>query len=119
MIIEPIWAHWWVWAVVALILVGAELLVPIYIALGFAIGAALTALIVAFDLPGAKLGWTLLIYAVLSVGSWAWIYRTYGTPFGKVKRFTEDINEMPLKTAYRSKDDQDSALNKKDGDKPS
>ena len=92
------WALWWVWIVFALGLAFLEVLVPGYIFLGFALGAAVTG--VSFAIGGALGGWlagslpiTLLYFAVWSLIAWLVLRRTMGIRKGQIKIWERDINE--------------------------
>lgn len=84
---------WWVWGLAGLVLAGLELLVPGYIFLGFAIGAILTAGLVALELLGATTTFTLVVFALLSGLAWAGLRRIFGAPARDVKIIRHDINE--------------------------
>ncbi|WP_416361565.1 hypothetical protein [Leisingera sp.] len=88
----PFWALWWVWGAAALALAILEVLVPGFVFLGFAIGAAAVALLL---LAGAGLGLPplLLIFAVLSLAAWLVMRRYFALPKGQVKTFNHDIND--------------------------
>ena len=87
------WALWWVWMVAALGLAFVEVMVPGYIFLGFAVGAAITGLAVL--LGGAAVGFPLLAvtFAVLSLLSWIVLRQTMGVRKGQQKIWDRDINE--------------------------
>ena len=84
---------WWVWLAAAIILGILEIAAPAFIFLGFAIGAAITAGVVA--IAGASLGapLTLLIFAILSLMAWLVLQRTFALKKGQVKTFENDIND--------------------------
>ncbi|AHD01235.1 NfeD family protein [Leisingera methylohalidivorans] len=88
----PFWALWWVWGATALALAILEVLVPGFVFLGFAIGAAAVGLLL---LAGAGLGLPplLLIFAVLSLAAWLVMRRYFALPKGQVKTFDHDIND--------------------------
>ena len=93
-----IWSLGWVWLVGALILAFLEVLVPAYVFLGFAIGAAATGLVLLIGGPlagwlGASLPAMVLFFAVLSLLSWLGLRRVLGVRKGQVKTFDRDINE--------------------------
>jgi membrane protein implicated in regulation of membrane protease activity len=85
------WNQWWVWASIALALAIAEMLLPGFILLGFAIGAAIVAAIVFFA-PPISLFWRGVIFAVLSLIAWIILRNTFKLKTGQVKTFDEDIN---------------------------
>ncbi len=84
---------WWVWLCLALILGIAEILVPGFIFLGFAIGAlAVSMLLLNTGLaPGLPL--LLLIFAALSLAAWLALRHFFALPKGQVKTFKDDIND--------------------------
>lgn len=88
---------WWVWAVLALVLVALEIIVPGYVFLGFAIGAAALSIVLWAGGPfGAILSGSLplllLAFAVLSLIAWYLLRRWLGVTKSQVKTFDEDIN---------------------------
>lgn len=88
------WAVWWVWAVAALALAILEMLVPGYIFLGFAIGAALIALL---GLTGvlAQMGIAavLAVFAVASLIGYIALRRFVPGSRGEAKIWDRDIND--------------------------
>ncbi|MBJ2153908.1 hypothetical protein M3484_13910 [Pseudomonas sp. GX19020] len=91
---DQIWSTWWSWIVLGLALGMVEVIVPGYIFVGFAVGAALTGLVVLVGIP-AGLPMLLAIFAVLSLISWLVIRRLLGTRDGQVKIWDRDINDNP------------------------
>ncbi|SDC89751.1 NfeD family protein [Ruegeria marina] len=87
----PLWSIWWLWIAAALVLGVVEMLLPGFIFLGFAIGAALTGLLLLVLTPSLPV--LLLIFAALSLVAWLALRRTFALPHGQVKRFKGDINE--------------------------
>lgn len=93
-----IWALWWIWIVAALALAVLEVLVPGWVFLGFAIGAAVTGLVLAAGGPGAawlagSLPLTLVVFAALSLAAWLVLRRAVGVRKGQVRIWDRDINE--------------------------
>lgn len=88
----PFWALWWVWGAAALALAILEVLVPGFVFLGFAIGAAVVTLLL---LAGASITLPplLLIFAALSLAAWLVMRRYFALPKGQVKTFDHDIND--------------------------
>lgn len=89
---------WWVWMAGALVFAFLEVLVPSWVFLGFAIGAAVTGLI--FAVGGPLAAWlagsmplTLVVFAVLSLVAWLMLRRAVGVRKGQVKIWDRDINE--------------------------
>ncbi len=83
---------WWVWVAAGLVLAILETLLPGFILLGFAIGAVLTGLTVAFGLS-ASAATLSLIFAVLSLIAWLGLRRVFAHKFGTAKTFDHDIND--------------------------
>ncbi len=90
---EPFWMIWWIWLAGALVLAILEVLLPGFIFLGFAIGAAITGVILALTGVSKSLAILLLVFAVLSLVSWLALRRFFSLPHGQVKTFDHDINE--------------------------
>lgn len=84
---------WWVWLCAAMVLAMLEIAAPAFIFLGFAIGAAVTAPIVAVMGTALSLTGTLLIFAVLSLIAWLVLQRVFALKKGQVKTFDGDIND--------------------------
>lgn len=92
------WSAWWVWGVAAIVLAVGEVLLPSFVLLGFAIGAAAVALILLVGGPLAawltgSLPVLLLVFAVVSLISWLGLRRWLGVYKGQVKNFDHDINK--------------------------
>ncbi|MEM0950166.1 MAG: hypothetical protein AAGK37_22425 [Pseudomonadota bacterium] len=93
-----IWSVWWAWLVAALVLAILEIFAPAFLFLGFAVGAAVTGVLMAFGGPLAvamtgSLPVTLLVFAVASLAAWIALRRVLGIRDGQVKVFDRDINE--------------------------
>jgi len=88
-----LWAEWWVWMSAALILATLEVLIPGYIFLGFAIGAALMGLLILLGVSATGLALTLVIFAVLSLLSYLAMRRYFALRKGQVKVWETDIND--------------------------
>ncbi|OIQ33642.1 MAG: hypothetical protein BM562_01075 [Alphaproteobacteria bacterium MedPE-SWcel] len=87
-----LWTLWWIWGTLALLLAIVEILLPGFIFLGFAIGAAGMALLLLLSLtPGLPL--MLLLFAALSLVAWLGLKRLFSLPRGQVKTFETDIND--------------------------
>jgi membrane protein implicated in regulation of membrane protease activity len=92
------WAAWWVWGVAAVLLAIAEVLVPGFVLLGFAVGAGVVALLLLVGGPlavwlGGSLPVLLLVFAVVSLVAWLGLRRWVGVYRGQVKTFDRDIND--------------------------
>jgi membrane protein implicated in regulation of membrane protease activity len=87
------WTLWWVWLVLAALLGVAEMLLPGFILLGFAIGALVMALLAATGLTGSSFALSVLIYAVASVVAWWWLIRMFRRDRGNVRVWDRHIND--------------------------
>jgi membrane protein implicated in regulation of membrane protease activity len=90
------WAEWWAWGALAAGLAALEVVLPGYIFLGFAAGAAVTALLLLVGGPAWLVGslpLLLLLFAVLSAVAWVGMRRVFGLREGQVKIIERDINE--------------------------
>ncbi|WP_435229551.1 hypothetical protein ACMAZE_12515 [Pseudopelagicola sp. nBUS_20] len=85
--------NWWVWLAFALLLVILEVLIPGWIFLGFAIGAAITGLLLLGPLQLLSTPMLLLAFAALSLASWLVLRRVFSLRTGQVKTFDHDIND--------------------------
>jgi membrane protein implicated in regulation of membrane protease activity len=93
-----LWTTWWIWAIAAIGLAVLEIIVPAYLFLGFAGGAAIVALLFGFGGPmavwmAASLPVTLLIFAVVSLVTWIALRKVLGVQRGQVRTFDTDIND--------------------------
>ncbi|WP_172298681.1 NfeD family protein [Pseudoruegeria sp. HB172150] len=92
------WALWWVWMAAALILGTLEVLVPGFIFLGFAIGAAVIGLMLLVGGPltvliAGSVAWMLVVFAAISVIAWILLRWLVGVRTGQVRIVERDINE--------------------------
>ncbi|WP_417817673.1 NfeD family protein [Tritonibacter scottomollicae] len=87
-----LWSLWWIWGALALVLGIAEILLPGFIFLGFAIGAVCVAVLLLMSL-NVSLPLLLLIFAALSLVAWLMLRRLFALPKGQVKTFDTDIND--------------------------
>jgi len=87
-----LWGLWWVWLAAALGLAILEVVIPGFVFLGFAVGAAVTALVVLLPI---ELGLTALlaIFAILSLIAWIVMRRLFKTPDDQTRVIHEDINK--------------------------
>ena len=88
-----IWSLWWVWLAAGLVLAIVEVLVPGFVFLGFAIGAAGTGLFVALAPISLSLPGLLVLFAALSLLAWAVLRRAFRLPGGQVRVIKDDINK--------------------------
>ena len=83
---------WWVWMSAALALATLEVIVPGYIFLGFAIGAAaLGLLLLAVQITSLPI--ILVIFALLSLVAYLALRRAFGLPGAAPKVWDRDIND--------------------------
>ncbi|MCO4848619.1 MAG: hypothetical protein KC448_11690 [Yoonia sp.] len=87
-----LWELSWVWFSAALILATAEVLVPGYVFLGFALGALSLGLVLTVVQLGG-LAITLVIFAVFSLIAYLAMRRVFGLKTGSVKIWDRDIND--------------------------
>jgi membrane protein implicated in regulation of membrane protease activity len=88
-----LWQEWWVWIVIGVTLAVAEVMLPGFILLGFAIGAALVGLLLLIGALGNNLFVLILIFAIASLISWIALRRLMGVRKGQVKIWDRDIND--------------------------
>ena len=89
----PFWLAWWIWLAGALVLAILEVALPGFIFLGFAIGAAITGVLLLIPGLTPSLPILLLIFAVLSLIAWLVLRRMFALPTGQVRTFNQDIND--------------------------
>ncbi|MBC7133632.1 MAG: hypothetical protein H5U16_11065 [Roseovarius sp.] len=87
-----LWQLWWVWGAAALVLAILETVLPGFVLLGFACGAALVALLVLLPL---KIGLSALlaIFVAFSLLSWVALRRAFRRPDDQTRVIREDINK--------------------------
>ena len=90
---DPFWLTWWIWLAGALVLAILEVALPGFIFLGFAIGGAITGILLLIPGVAPNLPVLLLVFAVLSLAAWLILRRMFALPRGQVKTFNHDINE--------------------------
>lgn len=88
-----LWTIWWVWVVVGVALAILEVVIPGFVFLGFALGAALTGLLVLVGLAPGNVALLALVFAVLSLGAWLVLRRSVGVTKSQVKLWKDDIND--------------------------
>jgi membrane protein implicated in regulation of membrane protease activity len=89
-----LWQVWWVWIVAGFALGIVEVIVPGFIFLGFALGAALTGVLIGVGLlAGASLPLLLFIFAMASLAAWLGLRAVVGKRPGQVKVWDRDIND--------------------------
>lgn len=88
-----LWQLWWVWMIAGAVLAMLEVLVSGFVLLGFAIGAAVTGLLLWLGLLGGALAKLLFVFALASLAAWLVLRRAFGLRPGQVKVWDRDIND--------------------------
>jgi len=88
-----IWQEWWVWVVGGIALGVLEVIAPAFVLLGFSIGALAIGALIALGILGSSLPILLLVFALISLGSWLALRRIFGLRRGQVKVWDRDIND--------------------------
>ncbi len=92
------WNLWWIWLAAGVVLAILEVLIPGFILLGFAIGAAVVGILFAIGGPigawlAGSLPLTLLVFAVVSLIAWIILRRVVGVQKNQTKIWEQDIND--------------------------
>lgn len=87
------WQEWWIWICFGIGLAILEILVPGYIFLGFAIGAAITGALMLFGLSGLSFQATLVVFAALSLGAYLALRQFLKGSHSNAKIIDRDIND--------------------------
>lgn len=90
---EPLYSQWWVWMSAALVLATAEVIIPGWIFLGFAIGALVMGALLLIGVSGLSMSVTLVIFALLSLVAYLAMRKVFGLKTGQVTLFDRDIND--------------------------
>lgn len=77
----------------ALLLATAEVIIPGWIFLGFAMGALAMGVLLLIGVSGVSLPITLVIFAVLSLMAYIGLRWVFGLKTGQVTLFEKDIND--------------------------
>lgn len=88
-----IWALWWVWGLGAIALLILEIFAPGFLFLGFGVGAAVVAGLLALGLGSSNVAILALVFAVVSMVAWYAMRRVFGVRKGQVKIWDKDIND--------------------------
>lgn len=88
-----LWQEWWVWMIAGAVLAILEIMIPGFVLLGFAVGAALTGLLLWLGVLGASLAALVLVFAVASLIAWLVLRQVVGIRHGQVKVWDRDIND--------------------------
>lgn len=83
----------WIWVLAGVILAGAEMLIPGFIFLGFAIGAVIVGALIWIGVLGTSVAVTSVVFAVLSIIAWLALRKVMGVRRGQTKHWDRDINE--------------------------
>jgi len=83
---------WWVWMAAGAVVGMAELALPGYIFLGFALGAEVVGIVLAMGVTLGLAG-QIALWAVVSLAAWAGLRALLPHQRGQVKRWTRDINK--------------------------
>mgnify|MGYP001358551322 FL=1 len=87
---------WWAWAIVALTFAFFEIILPAFVFLGMAIGAASVSLFMLLGgakVLGGSVAATLVVFAVASLIATLILRKVFELPKGQVKTFDSDIND--------------------------
>ena len=86
--------EWWIWMAAGLVLAIAEILIPAWIFLGFAVGAFAMGVMIWLGIgTGLSLSWSLVVFALLSLIAYALLRQAFGIRRGQVKIWDRDIND--------------------------
>jgi inner membrane protein len=88
-----LWTEWWVWMCVAVVFAILEVVIPAWVFLGFALGAAALGGLVLLNVTAFGLAGSILAFAVLSVIAYVVLRAIFGLKHGQVKIWDRDINE--------------------------
>jgi membrane protein implicated in regulation of membrane protease activity len=77
----------------ALVLATAEVILPGFIFLGFAMGAFVMGALLLIGLTGLSMPITLVVFALLSLGSYLGLRYFFGLKTGQVTIWDRDIND--------------------------
>jgi len=90
---DALWSEWWVWLVAGLLFAILEVLLPGYIFLGFALGAATMGGLVFLGLGGLSIFWMLVAFAAFSLVAFILLRRIFKLHGTQVKIWDKDIND--------------------------
>ncbi len=88
-----LWTEWWFWMCVAVVLAIMEVVIPAWVFLGFALGAAALGGLILLEFTAFGLAGSVLAFAVLSVVAYIVLRAIFGLKHGQVKIWDRDINE--------------------------
>ncbi|MBM1814511.1 NfeD family protein [Pseudosulfitobacter pseudonitzschiae] len=84
---------WWVWLAVAIALGVVEVLLPVFIFLGFALGALAMAAIVGLVTPAIGVAPAMALFAGLSLLAWIVLRLAFRRQSSGARRVMHDIND--------------------------
>ena len=88
-----LWTEWWFWLSFAAVLGILEVLIPAFVFLGFALGAAGVGILLATGWLALSASWSFVIFAVLSLVGYVAMRAVFGGHLGQIKRIDHDIND--------------------------
>ena len=88
-----LWTEWWVWMCVAVIFAILEVVIPAWVFLGFALGAAALGGLILLKITAFGLAGSILAFSILSVVAYVVLRAIFGLKHGQVKIWDRDINE--------------------------
>ncbi len=88
-----LWTEWWVWLCIGVVFAILEMVIPAWVFLGFALGAAAMGGIVAMKVMTLGLAGSILGFAIMSVAAYVLLRAVFGLKHGQVKIWDRDINE--------------------------
>ncbi|NYS23599.1 hypothetical protein HUK65_01240 [Rhodobacteraceae bacterium 2376] len=100
---------WMIWGIIAVVFLVLEMVTTVYVALGFAVGAAIAGL-VAFMAPDLAVGWQALIWAGLGLAVWLALSRWSA---GR-RKSRPDINDFDSRDSLPASDRRRRSLPGKD-----
>lgn len=83
---------WWVWMALAVLLALAEVLIPGFIFLGFAIGAVVMSGVV-LVFPSLGIPWLIAVFAIMSLLGWVLLRFAFKKQSSGARIVTHDIND--------------------------
>ncbi len=90
---NALWYEWWPWLSAAVGLGILEVILPGYIFLGFAFGAAATGALLSVGVTQLSVQWLIVIFALASLAAYLVMRKIFGLRAGQVKIWDRDINE--------------------------
>jgi membrane protein implicated in regulation of membrane protease activity len=84
---------WWAWLAAAMLLAILEVLAPVFVFIGLAVGAAVVGVMLVAGIGfGGSLAWLLVVFAAVSLVATLVFRRVLGRGHDETKTFEEDIN---------------------------